>query len=97
MALARARTCPHGAVVWPSSEPESVTPAPNASEEMALRESGKVSWLHVGNGPFIDFTIRNQPRLNQFAQPRRRERVVFVVVGGHLSPDADFAWILSIK
>jgi hypothetical protein len=81
--LTGARACPNRSSVIPSGEPESVGPAADSGEEMALGKSGKVIWIDICNTPFIDFPRREMPSRNQVAQPVRRIGVELVVVSGH--------------
>jgi hypothetical protein len=71
---------PDGSGVRPSSESKSERPAPDAGEEVTLDKSIEVSGLNIDNASFVHFAIRNQSFLDQFAQPRRRERVDLVVI-----------------
>ena len=50
---------------------------------MALRVAFKIGCFDIQNTPLIDVARRDMARGDQVAQPRRRERIVFVMVGGH--------------
>jgi hypothetical protein len=65
--LAGAGARPNRSGVVPSGKSEGVTPAADAGEEVALKEAIDVGGLNIGNTPFIDFAIGNQPFLDQFA------------------------------
>jgi hypothetical protein len=81
--LTGATAGPDGTVVRPASQPKSVRPAADACKEVALGKSAQIIWPNNGNGAFVNFAIRDMPSLDQFAQPRRRERIEFIVVGAH--------------
>lgn len=50
---------------------------------MTLRKSSQVGRLNVGDTARIDHASRYQVVGYKLAEPRRRERVDFVVIGGH--------------
>jgi len=52
--LARARACPDGSVVGPTSQPERVSPAADACEKVALRVSVEVAWSDILDTPFVN-------------------------------------------
>lgn len=81
--LTRATPCPYGSVVCPSGSTQSVGPAADACEEMALLVATEVVGLDPFNAALIHIPRCNQPRRNQIAQPLRRMRVNLVVVGRH--------------
>jgi hypothetical protein len=47
--LAGARSCPDGAVVWPSGEAEGVAPPADSGEEVALGKASEVQRLNIDN------------------------------------------------
>ena len=79
--LARAASRPHGALVRPRSETESVRPHANSREKMTLGEFCKVAWSDICNAPGVHFSGRDVPGRNQVAQPFGRKRVNLVVIG----------------
>src|SRR5688500_9028317 len=83
--LARATAGPALSLVRPASEAEGVAPSSDAGEEMSLGESSNIVGCYIRNTSFVDFPISYQVLLGQFAQPRRRKRINFVVVGSHWS------------
>lgn len=83
--LAGAGAGPDGTVVWPSGEAERVAPDADAGEEMALPVTGKLGWNDIQHIPLVDVAGRDGPDADQFAQPCRRERIVFIVIRGHHS------------
>jgi hypothetical protein len=74
---------PDRSIVGPSGLSQGEAPDADASEEVALNKSGKVGRSDIFDAPFVDLAMRNEAIGDQFAQPRRRERVVLVVVGPH--------------
>jgi hypothetical protein len=83
--LAGARARPNSAIVSPPSETQGIRPDSDAGEEMALRETGEVTGPDVKDASFIYFPGGDQPRFDQFSQPRGGARVVLVVVGSHVN------------
>lgn len=81
--LARRAAGPAGVVGGHSGELQGSNPAPDAAKEVALNKSSKVSCTDFLDGPLIDLPVRDQPGLDQFPQPLRRERVELVVIVGH--------------
>ena len=81
--LTGAGTGPDWSPLGPSGKPEREGPASNAGEEMVFGESFEVIGSHLLNVAFVHLAVRQLPVRNQLPQPRRRERVVFVVVGTH--------------
>jgi hypothetical protein len=82
--LARAGAGPDGAVVGPSGGAECVTPDADAREKMALSVRPEIGWRDIFDAPGINVAGRDLPSLNQFAQPRCRKRVDFIVIGCHV-------------
>jgi len=81
--LTGTRSRPDLSIVSPPSQSERMTPDADSGEKMALSIPGKVICSNIRNAPFIHIARRNQPGFNQVAQPLRRVRVEFVVVGAH--------------
>jgi hypothetical protein len=81
--LAGAACGPDWLGIRPSGEAQGVAPDPDAGEEVALGESGKVAWLDIYDAPLVNLPVSNEPDGNEIAQPLRRERINLVVVGGH--------------
>jgi hypothetical protein len=81
--LAGATARPNSAIVRPPSESEGIGPDADPGEEVTLREAGEVTGPHVEDGPFIDNSRGDQPRVDKLAQPGRGLGVVLVVVGRH--------------
>lgn len=61
--------------------PQGSGPDSDSPEEMVLVEPPEVHGLNQSNASLIDVSIRDVSRLDQIAQPLRRVRIVFVVVG----------------
>jgi hypothetical protein len=97
--LTRAASGPHVDVVGPSGVAQGAGPDSDAGEEVALSVAGDVGGLEVSDRSFIDDSCRDLPRGDEVACPRRRVRVVVVVVRGRqrllkhelAAPDADEA------
>jgi hypothetical protein len=60
-----------------------VRPDTNAGEEVALRESGKITRADIFDTPFINDAWRDVAGLNQVPQPLGSVWVNLVVIGGH--------------
>ena len=78
--LAGAGSCPDFAVVWPARKAKRIGPDPDTGKEMGLPVTGEIGWFNHCDRAFIDITVRYVPSLDQFAQPRRSERIDLVVV-----------------
>ena len=76
---------PNREIIGDSSESKSDGPASDSSEQVYLREAFKVAPFDILNVPIINHARRDQAIVNQFAQPRRRVRVVFVIVIHHFT------------
>ena len=59
--LARAGDCPHGAIVAPSSQPESVRPEADAGEEVDLSVSVEIGWQDVSHVAIVNVSRSNEP------------------------------------
>lgn len=81
--LAWTAPCPNASIVCPSGVTEGIGPHSDAGEEMALLVSGEVCGLNDFNGAVIDYPVRDQPALDELAQPRHGEWLDLVVVRGH--------------
>jgi hypothetical protein len=81
--LAGAASGPDRLTVGPSGLPECERPDADSGEEVALNKSSKVTRLDILDAPLIHDARRDQAVGDQLAQPRRRERIVLVVVGRH--------------
>ncbi len=81
--LAWAASRPYGALVGPSGKPKRERPSADPCEEVALVKPSKVICSHISNVSLIHIAGGYRPRSYQVPQPRRREWVVLVVVGGH--------------
>jgi hypothetical protein len=67
------------AVLWPSGEAQREAPPADASEEMALGIAAQLVGSDVLNGTFVHNSGWYVFMLDEFADPCRRARVVFVV------------------
>ncbi len=88
--LARTGASPNRSIVAPSGRPKGVGPHSNAGEEMALGEASQVAGENILDAPFIHDAGRDEPGVDQVAQPLRGIGVDLVVVRGHgdLSPSS---------
>jgi hypothetical protein len=84
--LAWAGASPDGTVVGPTGLTECVTPDPDPREKMALSVRFEIGWRDIFDTPFVHIAGRDLPSLNQFAQPRCRKRVDFIVGRCHGKP-----------
>ena len=81
--LTGTRTSPDGSVVGPACKPQGKAPSSDACEEVALNVPHKVSWLDIGDTPFVDVSRRDVAGVDELTQPRGSFGVVLVVVGRH--------------
>jgi len=81
--LAWARTRPHGSVVAPASQPESVRPEPDPREKVDLPVSDEVSGSDVSDVPLVDVAGSNVPCRDEVSEPLGTIAVLFVIVGRH--------------
>jgi hypothetical protein len=65
--LARARSSPHRTLVRPTGEPESMTPAADAGEEMTLREAVEIGWANIADVSLVDDSGNNDICRDEFA------------------------------
>jgi hypothetical protein len=68
------------AFCWPTREFEREWPASDSGEEMTLDIPGKIIWLDIDNGAFIDKALGNFPCVDQLPQPRCGPGIVLVVI-----------------
>jgi hypothetical protein len=59
--LAWAASGPHGPVIRPTGEPESIAPSPDAGEEVTLSASHKLTWYDILDRSLIDISWCYQP------------------------------------
>lgn len=81
--LARTAAGPNVMVVCPTCQPEGVTPAADAGEEMTLLVSDEINGSDVFNGSVIYISVRDHARFDQFPKPCGGFGVVLVVVDTH--------------
>jgi hypothetical protein len=75
---------PNSAVIGPPGEPERVGPSADASKEVALEISVKLSCPDIGDVPLINFARRNVSGFDEVSQPLSGIGVNLVVIGWHL-------------
>jgi hypothetical protein len=80
--LTGAASCPHGPVVVPSGKSQAIGPDADSGEEMALGVAAEVGGLEVSDVIFDHVSRCDGVSLDEFAQPRGRERVDLVVEDG---------------
>lgn len=78
--LAGTTASPTWLVVGPTGETKGIGPSADTGEKVALDVSSKFNWFNISYRPFIDHTIGDRTRLDQFAQPRCGLGIIFVVV-----------------
>ena len=81
--LAGAASGPNGSVIWPTGEPERVTPDPDAREEVRLNVPGEVLAPELLDAATIDDSRRDVPARFKVAQPLHCVGFDLVVEGGH--------------
>jgi len=69
---------PYGPIS-PAGKVEGVIPSCNPAEEVDSGKSNKVGWLNLLNRTLIDHSIRNQPSVNELADPRADKRIHVIV------------------
>ncbi len=79
--LAGARCCPNWAIVRPPSTSQGVGPDADPPKQMHLDEIPHIVGVHIFDASVIYYPRRDLARLNEFAQPIRRKRINFVIVG----------------
>ena len=79
--LARAGSCPDGAVVAPICKAQGSRPTADASEHVNLGKAPEVGRVDVSDISLINFSISHMSGFNQLAQPRGGKRVNLVVIG----------------
>lgn len=77
------RAGPNRTLVTPPGAAERVAPDADPGEEVALGIASEVIGAHVLDAAVVDIAWRDVSSLDEFAQPRRRERIVFIIIGGH--------------
>jgi len=82
--LTGARTCPNRTLVTPSSRAQGEAPDADPGEEVTLSVALKIIGLDVLDAALVHVARSDMAGLDEFAQPRRRERVKLVVVGLHV-------------
>lgn len=77
------RAGPNRTLVTPPGAAERVAPDANPGEEVTLGISSEVIGAHVLDAAVVHVAWRDVSGLDEFAQPRRRERIYLIVICAH--------------
>jgi hypothetical protein len=72
-----------GEIIWPAGDSKREWPPSNASEEVLLGVVSDFIGFNIFNAAMVYVAMRDQPRSDQFTEPRCGVRIIFVVVGTH--------------
>lgn len=77
------RAGPNRTLVTPPGAAERVAPDANPGEEVTLGIASEVIGAHVLDAAVVHVAWRDVSGLDEFAQPRRRERIYLIVICAH--------------